>query len=131
MLPVCRDFGPRTCYSPLCSPVPQEEGEETDDQLAEASEADDGVSELSAPVPTTHVRAPSDDKGANRVRQLAESRGLSLNTSPSADLRARRASRIPGQAVVGLPTSPRPGHRHKQGEAPAAVAEQPPSPRGD
>jgi RalA-binding protein 1 len=105
---------------PAHAPAHDEPEEAEDAPSDEPSEPD-----AHAQVPSTHVRAPSDaDGAASRAQRAAQSRGLSLNTSPGADLRARRHSRMPGAPVVGLPTSPRPGHRMAQ-EPPAFA---PPSP---
>jgi RalA-binding protein 1 len=74
------------------------------------------------PYGTSHARTSSDGSRTSKAQYAAQARGLTLSATPSADLRARRGSRMPGASVVGLPSSPRPGHHPSPRGAPSSPA---------
>jgi RalA-binding protein 1 len=109
------------------APVESDEG----DEISIQEESTDEVAELSDENAAETPRAPNTlsptDGGRSKAQGVAASRGLNIATSPSADLRARRQSRMPGAPIVGLPSSPRPGHHppSSKGSSPPASPNHP------
>ena len=90
----------RGAGAPRATPEVEADTDTDEDNELELSVNEESGTEGTATDAEEEAAAAARD---GRMRALAAGRGLSINTAES-----KRASRLPGQPLVGLPSSPRP-----------------------